>query len=72
MDRQKANLPQSQVGFLDFLVIPMFTIWVKFLELEETKCPLMEQLKSNKEHWKSQLEQVKGQRGRQLEKGDCV
>lgn len=23
MDRQKANLPQSQVGFLDFLVIPM-------------------------------------------------
>jgi hypothetical protein len=58
MDRQKANLPQSQVGFLDFLVIPMFTIWVKFLELDDSMCPLMLQLKNNKEHWKSQLETV--------------
>ena len=89
MDRQKANLPQSQVGFLgeqtmidksavrplsllithiryemlfivhsDFLVIPMFTIWCKFLELDESSCPLMSQLKSNKEHWKNQLEQL--------------
>lgn len=55
MDRSKANLPQSQVGFLDFLVIPMFTIWVKFLDLEDDTCPLMKQLLSNKQHWKSQL-----------------
>jgi hypothetical protein len=59
MDRQKANLPQSQVGFLDFLVVPMFTIWVKFLELNDDKCPLMEQLQRNKAHWKAQLEQPK-------------
>jgi hypothetical protein len=58
MDRQKANLPQSQVGFLDFLVIPMFTSWVKFLDLPDRICPLMDQLKANKEHWKSQLEVV--------------
>jgi len=55
MDRQKANLPQSQVGFLDFLVIPLFSTWIKFMELDEATDPLMVQLRANKEHWKNQL-----------------
>ena len=36
MDRQKANLPQSQVGFMSFLVVHMFTAWVKFHDLTKT------------------------------------
>jgi len=59
MDRQKANLPQSQVGFLDFLVVPLFSVWVKFLEIDEAQCPLWKQLMENKSHWKAQLEQPK-------------
>jgi hypothetical protein len=37
----------------------MFSIWVKFLELDDSTCPIMVQLKSNKDHWKSQLETEK-------------
>lgn len=55
MDRQKANLPQSQIGFLDFLVIPMFNIWNKFLDLDENIFPSSSQLKVNREYWKSQI-----------------
>jgi hypothetical protein len=59
MDRQKANLPQSQVGFMSFLVVPMFTAWVKFLDLDEAVCPLMEQLRRNQMHWQQQIEPQK-------------
>jgi len=55
MDRTTAKLPQSQVGFFDFLVSPMLTIWSKFLDLEEPSCPLLPQFKINYDHWKSQL-----------------
>lgn len=34
----------------------MFSIWVKFLELDDSTCPLMLQLQANKSHWKSQLD----------------
>lgn len=52
MDRQKANLPQSQVGFLDFLVIPTMTIWNDFCNAPQ----MLPQLQKNREHWKDQLE----------------
>lgn len=34
-DRTKQNIPKSQVGFLDFIVIPMYTAWSKFLGMDE-------------------------------------
>ena len=34
----------------------MFSIWVKFLELDDSTCPLMTQLQGNKSHWKAQLD----------------
>jgi hypothetical protein len=46
------------VFLVDFLVIPMFSIWVKFLDIDESVCPLMSQLKTNKEHWKTQLDLI--------------
>jgi hypothetical protein len=32
MDRDKANVAQSQIGFFDFLVTPLFTTWIKYLD----------------------------------------
>ncbi len=61
MDRHKPNVPQSQVGFLDFLVIPMFTVWTSFVQTEvtETDFPCMKQLTENHTHWKNELEAQK-------------
>jgi len=64
MDRQKANVPQSQVGFLDFLVIPMFTVWASYLSappegINDGAFPCMQQLTENHTHWKAQLEAQK-------------
>lgn len=56
MDRQKANLPQSQIGFLEYLVMPLFTAWTKFLELDDDTGPIMVQLRGNRDYWKSQLD----------------
>jgi hypothetical protein len=52
MDRSKANVPQAQVGFLDFLVVPMFKIWEPLLALPQDEFPAMTQLKANRDHWK--------------------
>jgi len=56
MDRQKATIPQAQLGFMDFLVIPMFNVWCTFLQLPEDTFPCMKQLKENRDHWKTQFD----------------
>lgn len=57
MDRQKANVPKAQTGFIDFLVMPMYEAWVKYLRLDATKTCL-EQLIRNRDYWKEQEKNV--------------
>lgn len=59
MDRQKANVPHAQVGFLEFLVIPMFSAWQQFLNLSDSDVPCLSLLKGNHEHWKKALDASK-------------
>ena len=37
MDRQKANLSGSQLGFMDWIVFPLYGVWFKFLDPEEKR-----------------------------------
>jgi len=57
MDRQTANLPQSQVGFMQYLVQPMYEVFVQFLGLERSAC--WEQVLKNSAFWKEQLDAQK-------------
>ncbi len=53
MDRYKDNVPKAQVGFLDFLVLPMYEAWSAYLDLPETVIPCVRQIKANRAHWNS-------------------
>ena len=37
MDRRKANLSASQLGFMDWIVLPLYTAWFRFLDPEEKR-----------------------------------
>ena len=58
MDRRKANLSASQLGFMDWIVLPLYTAWFKFLDPEERR---------QREMW---VEAVKGEDGRVGVDGD--
>lgn len=49
-DRNNPTIGKSQVGFLKFLVIPMFEEFMKYLDPTE-QLPCMKYLKTNYEHW---------------------
>lgn len=55
MDRSNANLPKSQVGFIRFLVSPMYEEFMKWLDPDEN-LPCLKNLRQNHDHW-----QKKGQ-----------
>eukprot|EP00462_Mataza_sp_D1_P018059 CAMPEP_0175139788 /NCGR_PEP_ID=MMETSP0087-20121206/11108_1 /TAXON_ID=136419 /ORGANISM="Unknown Unknown, Strain D1" /LENGTH=722 /DNA_ID=CAMNT_0016422859 /DNA_START=77 /DNA_END=2245 /DNA_ORIENTATION=+ len=52
MDREKADLPRSQLGFMNFLVMPMYEEFLKLVD-PENKFPCIENLTKNRNHWKS-------------------
>jgi len=52
MERGNTNVPKSQCGFINYLVVPLFEAFVE--EFPEAKV-CMDQLKSNLIHWKGQL-----------------
>jgi hypothetical protein len=58
MDRNNANLPKSQTGFMQFLVNPMYEEFMKFLDPDE-KLPILPNLKSNHDHWKTLVSTAK-------------
>jgi len=39
MDRQKANVPAAQIGFIEFLVIPMYEEWMRCLHMPPAILP---------------------------------
>jgi hypothetical protein len=51
MDRETANLPKSQSGFISFLVLPLYQAFVQ--EFPEAKVAL-DQVEENLNHWKQQ------------------
>ena len=51
-DRTKKNLAQSQIGFFNFLVVPMYDTFFKCFQLPESLFPCHRQLQSNFMHWK--------------------
>jgi hypothetical protein len=59
MDRTAPNLPKSQIGFLNFLCVPLFEAWTDFLHaqaeppnsLQQDTIPCLARLLNNKKHW---------------------
>ncbi|KAI9338397.1 hypothetical protein DFJ73DRAFT_620658, partial [Zopfochytrium polystomum] len=47
MDRETLNVPSSQIGFIDFVIAPLFDAFEKF----EPIPGLLANLRRNKEHW---------------------
>ena len=49
-DRQNANLPTSQIGFFNFLVIPLANVLADFFQHEKFEV-VRKQLQDNLQHW---------------------
>jgi hypothetical protein len=47
MDRDNMNIPSSQIGFIDFVIVPLFEAFDKYCEIPQ----VLEHLRKNREHW---------------------
>lgn len=60
MDRDHPNLPKCQIGFINFIIVPMFELWAKFIGDREGVPPesleFMVTLRTNVKLWTAQLE----------------
>ena len=52
-DRMTTNTAKSQIGFINFLVLPLFKVIHKMLP-ESSEC--IENLDENKEYWNTKIE----------------
>ncbi|KXS20315.1 HD-domain/PDEase-like protein [Gonapodya prolifera JEL478] len=55
MDRATTQIPKCQIGFIDFIVSPLYEVWDAFVDgrtEEEIEFAAIENLKSNREYWK--------------------
>ena len=52
-DRHSTNIPKSQIGFMDFIVKPMFTAYCKFMPIFEEMC--MPSLQKNRKYWSDKI-----------------
>eukprot|EP01116_Phalansterium_solitarium_P017504 TRINITY_DN4328_c0_g1_i1.p1 TRINITY_DN4328_c0_g1~~TRINITY_DN4328_c0_g1_i1.p1 ORF type:complete len:758 (+),score=285.67 TRINITY_DN4328_c0_g1_i1:3227-5500(+) len=52
MDRSKPSEPKCQIGFIDFIVAPIYETWAQFLPQMEIAS---KNLELNKQYWKKQL-----------------
>jgi hypothetical protein len=55
MDRHTTDIPKCQIGFIDYVVTPLYKAWDTYLN-EEDVFDAMENLNKNKEYWKAQQE----------------
>lgn len=53
-DRQTCNVPKSQVSFIDYFVIDLYTAWDKFAYAPEA----IEYINSNYNYWKAESEKI--------------
>jgi hypothetical protein len=54
MNRDKPNLEKSQLGFLDYVIHPLYNLWVQVVG-EETGGVCIQHIKTNRKHWEDQL-----------------
>ncbi|KAJ3378170.1 hypothetical protein HDU84_007886 [Entophlyctis sp. JEL0112] len=47
MDRDNINIPSSQIGFMDYVLLPLFEAVNKYIEIPH----VLENLLANREHW---------------------
>ena len=51
MDRETTVVSKCQVGFIDYIVLPLFEAWDMYMN-EDGRFPALENLKNNREYWK--------------------
>ncbi|KAJ3195451.1 High affinity cAMP-specific 3',5'-cyclic phosphodiesterase 7A [Irineochytrium annulatum] len=51
MDRHNTVIPKCQVGFIDYIVNPLYEVWDAFVN-EEHNFPALQNLSKNREYWK--------------------
>ncbi|KAJ3285755.1 High affinity cAMP-specific 3',5'-cyclic phosphodiesterase 7A [Blyttiomyces sp. JEL0837] len=56
MNRETTDIPKCQIGFIDFIVHPLFEAWSGFMQ-EDLK-PQMENIANNKLFWKARSEEA--------------
>lgn len=53
MDRNNTSVPKCQLGFIDYVVRPLYEPWSSFVnQPTPTRCPWEQYLKENVEYWK--------------------
>ncbi|KAJ3124679.1 High affinity cAMP-specific and IBMX-insensitive 3',5'-cyclic phosphodiesterase 8A [Nowakowskiella sp. JEL0407] len=55
MDRNNTVIPKCQVGFIDYIVTPLYEVWDQYMN-EDKKFLALENLHKNREYWKKQQE----------------
>lgn len=51
MDRDSANIPKSQIGFIKFVIEPMVISWCKY----NPESKLLTWLHATRDHWDAEL-----------------
>lgn len=51
MDRYNISVSKCQLGFIDFIVFPLYEHWTKYMD-DNDKFPAMQNLLANREFWK--------------------
>ncbi|KAJ1550733.1 High affinity cAMP-specific 3',5'-cyclic phosphodiesterase 7A, partial [Nowakowskiella sp. JEL0078] len=54
MNRETTDIPKCQIGFIDFIVFPLFETWYNFMQ--EDVQTNMDNLQFNKSYWKAKAE----------------
>lgn len=59
MDRETTVISKCQIGFIDYIVYPLYEVWDSYMN-ESGIFPALANLKANKEYWKRCLETESG------------
>lgn len=57
MDRETPHVARAQVGFINFLVKPMFETFMEYLEMHTDEYPVLRELNSNLRYWEELSEE---------------
>jgi hypothetical protein len=51
MDRKTTIVSKCQIGFIDYIVTPLYEVWDGYMN-KNGKLPALENLSNNREYWK--------------------
>ena len=60
MDRNVPGVAKCQVGFIDYIVAPLFEVWDSYLD-EDNVFPAVKNLAANREYWKAKIQEENDQ-----------